>query len=164
MENCMDSNKLQELIAYLDEYAGFLEGMIPAQNEKLEALLSHDVATIERSVAQQQVQAIQMEKFEKGREERQEAAGFSDKALKEIAQIIRPEDEAAAEKMLACHERMSRAVEQIKFLNAKAMHMVETNLQIINLESSSEVQSETYTERAKKIAGTAKQSIFQTKI
>ncbi len=160
----MDSNKLQELIRHLNEYAAFLEGMVPAQNEKLEALLSHDVATIERSVAQQQNLSIQMEQFEQKREDLQKEAGFSGKTLREIAQAIGPADEEISREMLACHERMSQAVEQVKFLNRKAMHLVETNLQLSGVEMPAEDQTQIYTERAKKIAGAAKPSIFETKI
>ena len=75
----MESNALQQMMDYLEEYAGFLENAIQAQNDKLEALLSHDVTIIESSVAAQQNLAIQMEQFEKGREKHQQEAGFADK-------------------------------------------------------------------------------------
>lgn len=160
----MVSDKLQEFIEFLGEYADFLESMIPEQNDKLEALLSHDVPTIERSVARQQVLSIRMEQMEQGREKRQQEIGFPEKTLKEIAESVRTESPEQAQKILDCHERMSRAVEQIKFLNEKAMHLVETNLQLVNMEVPAETQTQLYTERAKKIAGGANPSIYEKKI
>ena len=147
------------MMDYLEEYAGFLENAIQAQNDKLEALLSHDVTIIESSVAAQQNLAIQMEQFEKGREKHQQEAGFADKTLTEIARELEQ-----ARRILNCQGRMSKAVEQIKFLNSKAMRLVETNLQIVNMGAPPLDNLETYTERAKKIASSSGQSIFQAKV
>ena len=160
----MVSDKLQEFIEYLGEYADFLESMIEEQNDKLEALLSHYIPTIERSVARQQVLTIRMDQLEQGREKRQQDMGFPEKTLREIAESVRMENPEQAQKILDCHERMSRAIEQIKFLNEKAMHLVETNLQLVNMEVPSKTQTQLYTERAKKIAGSANSSIYEKKI
>ena len=88
----MVSDKLQEFIEYLGEYADFLESMIEEQNDKLEALLSHDIPTIERSVARQQVLTIRMDQLEQGREKRQQDMGFPEKTLREIAESVRMEN------------------------------------------------------------------------
>lgn len=160
----MESNALQQMVDYLEEYADFLEGAIQAQNDKLEALLSHDVTIIESSVAAQQNLAIQMEQFEKGREKHQQEAGFADKTLTEIAHELEQTVPQEARRVLNCQRRMSKAVEQIKFLNSKAMRFVETNLQIVNMGAPPADHLETYTERAKKIASSSGQSIFQAKV
>ena len=159
----MVSDKLQEFIEYLGEYADFLESMIEEQNDKLEALLSHDIPTIERSVARQQVLTIRMDQLEQGREKRIYKKPMHP-YTRFLLQAVPSMDPEQAQKILDCHERMSRAIEQIKFLNEKAMHLVETNLQLVNMEVPSETQTQLYTERAKKIAGSANSSIYEKKI
>ena len=138
----MESNALQQMMDYLEEYAGFLENAIQAQQNL----------------------AIQMEQFEKGREKHQQEAGFADKTLTEIARELEQTAPEQARRILNCQGRMSKAVEQIKFLNSKAMRLVETNLQIVNMGAPPLDNLETYTERAKKIASSSGQSIFQAKV
>jgi len=160
----MELKAVQQLVDFLEDYASFLEDAIQAQNDKLEAVLTHDVTVLESSVAAQQNLAIQMDMYEKKREKFQAEAGFSEKTLTEIAQSLEPGSPEDAKRVLECHSRMSKAVDQIKFLNSKAMHVVETSLHVLNLGAPPSNNVETYTERAKKIAGASGQSIFQTKI
>lgn len=160
----MDSNALQQLLDFLEDYTCFLEKAIQAQKDKLEAVLTHEVTVLESSVAAQQNLAVQMEQYEKNREKFQFQAGFPNKTLTEIAQALEPDHPSEANKVLNCHSRMSKAVDQIKFLNSKAMHVVETSLNVLNLSAPSVNNLDAYTERAKKIAGSSGQSIFQTKV
>lgn len=154
----------QAFYVFLEEYASFFDGMIVAQNEKLEALLSHSVEPIEHAVSKQQALSMLLDQYEEKRVELQKNAGFCDWPMSRILSALSGED---TEHVRVCFERISDGVEQVKYLNNKAMELVNTNLQLIDNAAPLETRSgaQGYDQKGKKESGWGKgASLLETKI
>lgn len=153
-----------EFYGFMEEYAGFFEGLVQQEQEKLEALLSNELKDIEQSISAQQAATMRMEKYEKRRMELQNAAGFEELTFRQIIEKAQADQKAPLE---ALFTRVTQAVDQIKFYNEKSMELVRTNLQLLNDAVSPEKRQEAQSYQA---SGTQKESwgrgvsLFETKI
>ena len=141
---------MEELKSCLAQYREFLDQMVEEQNEKLAVLLTHDLEAIEGNVAKQQALSLQMKNREEARLRLQQRAGFGEMTMEEIAGTLEGEDK---QWFAECLAGMRRSIEQIKYLNGKAMQLVETDLAMIRLaqpEDPSGVQG--YTEKGRQTA------------
>lgn len=157
------TQEYQSFIGFLEEYSAFLSTVVEAQNDKIEALLTHDVEVIEQSVTKQQAVAMQLKQYEETRMKRQKAAGLDGLSLGEIIERASGREQ---QRIRSAFGRMEDSINQIKFLNNKALQMVETNLHIINLTAPQDERLETqgYTEDGKQSAAQGKAPLFETKI
>ncbi len=113
---------------FLNEYAAFFEEMMAAENDKLGALLSNNLAAIEHSIATQQATEKRLENLERRRVELQTAAGWSDKTFHEIIGLS-PQDKKQELQLL--FNRVEQAISQIKYLNGKSMGVARSNMQAL---------------------------------
>ena len=154
---------ITEWLQYLEDYCRFLQDVAKTQNEKLEALLSHDIDAMEQSVAHQQAIDMQMKNYEEVRIKKQKQAGFAGKTLEEIAEAL---DAPQKQRIYDCRKKMQDAVSQIKYLNGKAMDVVETTLQVIDLAAPENMRAaaQGYTEKGKQDQGLPQHPIYENKI
>ncbi len=159
----MNRSAFNELLAFLDEYNVFLEKAVQAQNEKIEALLTHDVEIIEKSTAKQQAVGMQFAKYEERRQKFMDAAGVSGSTFEQLVDAAQGEDK---QKLRDLHRIMQDRINQIKFLNGKAMHIVETNLKVIDMELPVQERrtSRGYSGDGKTHSQKKGSSLFETKI
>lgn len=152
-----------QLLAFLKEYNVYLTEVLDAQNEKLEALLSHEVDLIEKSAVQQQAMTLKMQNLEENRAKLQQDAGWAGLTFRQIEEAA-PADLQPGFRQ--CRGEMDRLLEQIQFLNSKAMHLVETNLKVIDLSQPPQGRAETqgYTEDGKQRETTDQASLLDSKI
>ena len=152
-----------DLLAFLQNYNEYLHEVLNAQNEKLEALLSHEVELIEKSAVQQQSMTLKMQNLEEQRAKLQVEAGWEGLTFREIEQVA-PSNQRQAYQQ--CREEMDRLLEQIQFLNGKAMHLVETDLKVIDLSMplQGRLESQGYTEDGKQREAADQVSLLDSKI
>ena len=154
---------LNAFFDHLEEYNGFLEKVVEEQNQKIEALLTHDTEVLERSVARQQAISMQMSVFEDRRLQLQAQAGLKGLTFTQIEERLGPGE---GQRVRSCRTRMQDLVSQIRFLNDRAMRLVETNLQVLNLRMPLEerVEAQGYDGKGKQSQSSGVSSIFETKI
>lgn len=141
------TEKTDRFERFLQEYLEYLDGVVEEQNQKLAVLLTHDLEAIGRNVTRQQAITLEIKGHEERRAKLQQEAGFGEMTLGEIVEALDGEER---QRFRHYHEGLRRAVEQIKFLNEKAMQLVETDLQIINMVMP---ESQGYTEDGRQISG-----------
>ncbi|MBR5486083.1 MAG: flagellar export chaperone FlgN [Oscillospiraceae bacterium] len=159
----MNKSAFNELLAFFTEYNVFLEKAVQAQNEKIEALLTHDVEIIEKSAAKQQAVGMQFAKYEERRQKLMDAAGVSGATFEQLVDFAQDEEKQKVRDLYHC---MQDRINQIKFLNGKAMHLVETNLKVIDMELPVQERrtSRGYSGDGKTHSPKKGTSLFETKI
>lgn len=125
----MQTYDAKSYLEFLEGYISFLGEVAGAQEEKLEALLSHDVEVMEQSVAKQQATDLEMRQYEQRRVQAQKEAGFGELQMGAIIELL---DGADKTRMRGCYDRIRQRVEQIRFLNDEAMRLVELDLRMID--------------------------------
>ena len=121
---------LQQFEDFLQDYRDFLTQVVEEQNEKLAILLTHDIDGIGQNVTRQQAINLEMKDYEYNRMQLQKAVGLGDKTLGEIVELLQGPQQ---QRFRQYHRDLQQAVEQIRFLNSKAMQMVETSLQVLDM-------------------------------
>lgn len=123
----MENQDYKEIFyGFLNEYAAFFEEMVNLENEKLGALLSNNLAAIERSISVHQATEKRLENLERRRAELQTAAGFGGKTFYEIIGLSPAEKK---QELQLLFNRVEQAISQIKYLNGKSMAVARDNLQ-----------------------------------
>lgn len=120
-----DSDRMQELIDFFEEYAEFLTQMSGDENEKLEALLSGELPRIEHAISMAQANAKKLENLEVRRQTLQRRAGCDGMTFSQIISQSTPEDEPMLQSLF---ERIQSCVEEIKFRNGKSMGVARANM------------------------------------
>ena len=122
-----------QLIDFLKEYTEFFEQFEQKQQEKLECLSSKKLNQIEESIALQQAMDKQLNNMEKKRSELLESIGCSGCTFKDLI------DRAAGEEkteLVSLYARLGEAVENVKFINQKAIKMAQTELARMGVSTS----------------------------
>lgn len=143
------SENLNKFEKFLKGYRDFLSGVVEEQNQKLTILLTHDIEAIGRNATRQQAITLEIKGYEENRIQLQKEAGFGNKTLGEIVESLHGPQR---QRFRQYHQELQQAVEQIKFLNSKAMQIVETNLQVISMITP---ETQSYNEEGRQISGTA---------
>lgn len=153
----------QAFRAFLEEYAAFFEKMADDEQQKRAALLSDDVQRVDRALAAQQASSMQLEGLERRREELQRQAGFEGKTFREILAQLQGREQ---EEFLRLFERISSALAEIKFSNARSMEIARANLQVLGSAVPPELLGEQqgYTAQKKQNPSLGQRTIFETKI
>lgn len=153
----------QEFCQFMAEYANLFDSMLVVEKEKLEALLSHELGQMERSIAAQQAAAMKLENFEKKRLEVQARAGFGGKTFQEILDMVDPQQSAELDRLF---RRLEDAVNNVKFYNDRSMELVKMNLHTLNQTAPPQEREEAkgYTQTKEKPHTLGGQGLFETKI
>lgn len=124
---------MRQLIEFLKEYIEFFEQLEQKQQEKLERLSSKELNQIEETIVLQQAMDKQMKNMEAKRSALMESIGCSGCTFKEL--IDRAEGEEKTE-LISLYARMDEAVENVKFINQKAIKMAQTELARMGVSTS----------------------------
>lgn len=124
---------MEKLISFLKEYTEFFEQMQVKQQEKLEHLVSKDLKQIEETIVLQQAMDKQMENMEKQRQELLDSMGYSGFTFKELIDNS-AEDEKT--ELLSLYARLGEAIDNVKFINQKAVKMAQTELARMGVSTS----------------------------
>ncbi|MCI8441145.1 MAG: flagellar protein FlgN [Provencibacterium sp.] len=142
-------------------YAGYFEGLAEGEKDKLDALLSHDLQRMERSIAQQQAVEKKMEQLEELRESLQQAAGFGNMTGQQIIALLNGAEKNELEQ---AYKRLSDAVASVKFYNQKSMDVCKQNLQLIGSEVVDPAAPPTYSPTQRASEGYTGAKLFDKKI
>lgn len=124
---------METLIDFLKEYIRFFEQLEQKQQEKLGHLASKELKQIEETIVLQQAMDKQMENMEKKRCELLESMGYSGCTFKEL--LDRADGEEKAE-LVSLYARLGAAVDNVKFINQKAVRMAQTELARMGVSAS----------------------------
>lgn len=152
---------IERYIRFMSGYAGYFEGLAEEEKDKLDALLSHDLQRMERSIAQQQAVEKKMEQLEELRESLQRAAGFEEMTGQQIIALLNGEERTELER---AYKRLADAVSSVKFYNQKSMDVCKQNLQLIGSEVVDPAASPTYSPNQKAGEGYTGAKLFDKKI
>ncbi|MDO5601304.1 MAG: hypothetical protein Q4G07_00915 [Oscillospiraceae bacterium] len=140
------NQKQTELCGLMREYADFLETVMTQEQEKLTALLKADPEQLERALAKQQASQKQLENLEKGRTRLMCENEAGDKTLAEFIETLPAEERRGMHTVL---KRLRDTASEIRFLNAKALGIVQMNLKSISLEEELAGEETGYTQDRK---------------
>lgn len=116
---------MEQLIEFLKEYVLFFQEMEQKQELKLQALSTGELKQVEEMILMQQVMDKQLENMETKRLRMFEEAGVPGKTFREIIEV---QDGEAKEKLQEMYHTLDSAVNQVKYLNQKAMKIAESRL------------------------------------
>lgn len=153
--------EIQQYIRFMSGYASYFEGLAEEEKDKLDALLSHDLQRMERSIAQQQAVEKKMEQLEELRESLQQAAGFGEMTCQQIIALLDGEEKSGLQE---AYRRLTDAVASVKFYNQKSMDVCKQNLQLIGSEVVDPAASPTYSPNQKAGEGYTGAKLFDKKI
>jgi hypothetical protein len=151
----------ERYIRFMAGYAGYFEGLAEGEKDKLDALLSHDLQRMERSIAQQQAVEKKMEQLEELRESLQQAAGFGNMTGQQIIALLNGAEKNELEQ---AYKRLSDAVASVKFYNQKSMDVCKQNLQLIGSEVVDPAAPPTYSPTQRASEGYTGAKLFDKKI
>lgn len=138
--------KQTELCGLMREYADFLAAVLAQEEEKLTALLKADIEKLEHTLAMQQASQKQMENLERGRTRLMQENGAGDKTLAQFIETLPEEERRGMQTVL---KRLRDTAQEIKYLNAKAMGIVQLNLKNISFEEELAGEDAGYTQDRK---------------
>lgn len=124
---------MKRLIDFLKEYTEFFENLEEKQQEKLEHLSSKDLNQIEETIVLQQAMDKQMENMEKKRNELMESLGYSGFTFKELIDCADGEEKT---ELISLYARLGESVDNVKFINQKAVKMAQTELARMGISTS----------------------------
>lgn len=124
---------MEQLITFLNEYIEFFEQLEQKQQEKLERLSSKELSQIEETIALQQAMDQQLKNMEKKRADLMESMGYSGCTFKEL---IDQADGTARTALISLYARLGEAVDNVKFINQKAVKMAQTELARMGVSTS----------------------------
>lgn len=152
---------LAAYVAYMEQYAAFMDSMCDQTRERYQALVSFDAAELNHAMAALQSSVMQLEQMETRRIQMAEEAGYKDLTFR---QTIEQAPQEAREPLTALFRRIELAAENVKFMNEKAMDFAKESLGTLAPNAVGEMKN-LYAPPAfaktQKSAGTA--SVFEAK-
>ncbi len=124
---------MKELIEFLKEYTEFFEQLEEKQQEKLENLSTKELKQIEETIVIQQAADKQLENMEKRRQELMGSLGLAGCTFKELLERTDGEDR---KQLVNLYSRLTEAVDNVKFINQKAVKMAQTELLRMGVKTS----------------------------
>lgn len=143
---------------FMQQYVEFLEEAAAGEDEKYASLLSYDAKRVNHAIANQQAVNMRLARMEAQREEEQRSAGLEGLTF---AQIL---DEAQGEEhelLAALFVRFRKAVDDIKYFNAKSVAFAREGLRITHANEQGNSAYEASGHKSKTPYGT---SMFETEV
>lgn len=113
--------------AFMQQYVEFLEQAAAGEDEKYTSLLSYDAKRMDHAIASQQAVNMRLARMEAQREEEQRDAGVEGLTFAEILNEVQGEER---ELLTALFVRFRKAVDDIKYFNAKSIAFAREGLRI----------------------------------
>ncbi len=113
---------------FLADYLGFYKSVEVAAKEKLDIVLSYNLAALEKAIATDEATIMRARQFEKERIELQKRFGYGDCTLKEIMEQEEPEGKGG---LTDSFNELSALLENIRFYNKKSSDIINDNLLVI---------------------------------
>ena len=160
-------DKILKFYQFMEKYTDFMASMVAQEDKKYGALISNDIARMDKAIYEQQAMLMQLETFEKQRIEIQTAAGFENFTFRQILDVIEEDD--VREDFRILFDRISKYTEQIQISNDRSKDFVKMNLHIHNMigpeESKGNMQKYLANSgKGQKIDENQPGSVFQKKI
>ena len=143
-------NEFADFIKLIKEFILFFEGLIPLEQEKLDAALKNRVSIIEDCMHKEQAAVLRLRGLEQKREKEQEKLGMKDASFRQILEKA-PEDVSSALKPL--FEQMSEQIRTLQSISGSSKDAIEVNLHMIQMSlAGTSPGRETYSASGKKTA------------
>lgn len=141
-------NDFTAFIKLIEEFVQFFDGLIPLEQEKLEAALKNRVSIIEDCMHKEQAAVLRLRGLEQKREKEQERLGLKDDTFRQILEKA-PEDASSVLKPL--FDRMSEQVRILQSISDSSKDAIEVNLHMIQSSLAGNTPGrETYSASGKK--------------
>lgn len=122
---------------FLLQYISFFDDMVEIQKEQLAAVLSEDLARVDKSASNLQVFLKKLNSMEQKRIDLQNEAGYGSMTFKEII-VALPQEEQ--EEYSAIFDKLGKRISEVVFYNNKAQEKVKSDLRTMgNNENSPSV-------------------------
>lgn len=155
------TDKLEQLLAFLEEYVNFFEQVEKKQNEKLEALLGGKLARIEEMIVMQQAMDKQIENMEEQRLQLFKELGAEHMTFRELIDRTTQEQRALYTEL---YGRLDKALENIRFINGKCMKVAQSALAGMGTAAPAPVKAGKLGGYVKNSQNTGTGSVWNTKI
>jgi hypothetical protein len=123
----------EDFLCLMEEYAEFMQEMVPVEREKFDALLAGELPRIDQSISEGQANAMKLESYEKKRIALQRSAGFAGMTLRQIAAGAGESEKIRLQDVFA---RFVRCAGEIQHYNNKSMAFVKDALALSGAELS----------------------------
>ncbi len=123
------------------EYTEFFEETAAKEREKMCALLSDDLARIEKCLNEHQSTVKRTELYEKEREKLQERLGLGGKSFR---QIIAMTDGEQHDRLRQLYTRFKIAVDNVSHSNKTSLQIAENNMRVIESFSNTVTDAKCY--------------------
>ena len=143
---------------FMQQYVDFLEQAAAGEDEKYAALLSYDAKRMDRAIAGQQAVNMRLARMEAQREEEQRSAGVEGLTFSQMLEEAQGEEH---ELLAALFVRFRKAVDDIKFFNAKSIAFAREGLRITHANEQGNSAYEASGHKSKTPYGT---SMFETEV
>ena len=160
------NDKVLSFFQFMVKYTEFMDSMVEQEDKKYGALISNDIARMDKAISEQQAMLMRLEVLEKQRVEMQDNIGFKNFTFKQILDSVDPQD---SDEFQVLFDRISRYTEQIQISNERSKDFVKMNLHILNMLSTDDAQGNLQKYAAASGKGHKKEedqtgSVFQKKI
>ena len=144
--------------AFMQQYVEFLEEAAAGEDEKYASLLSYDAKRVDHAIANQQAVNMRLARMEAQREEEQRSAGLEGLTFAQILDEVQGEEH---ELLAALFVRFRKAVDDIKYFNAKSVAFAREGLRITHANEQGNSAYEASGRKSKTPYGT---SMFETEV
>lgn len=121
----------ERFCSFMEEYAAFMGEMAAQEDQKYSALISNDLARMDKAIAQQQSTLKRLEKLEERRMALQEELGWQDLTFAQVLEQLG--EDPRREQLEELFAQTSRTLEQIRYSNDKSMSFAKMSLQVNHL-------------------------------
>lgn len=137
-----------DFIAVIQELIALFEGLIPVEQEKLDAAIKNRVSFVEECMHKEQAFILQLKGLEQRREAQQKLLGMEDHTFRQILEEV-PEETAVV--LTPLFNRLGAQIRQFQSINASAKDIMEVNLHVIHSALAKQaVEKETYSASGEK--------------
>ncbi|MDK2812946.1 MAG: hypothetical protein PWQ08_201 [Clostridiales bacterium] len=143
---------------FMQQYVEFLEEAAAGEDEKYASLLSYDAKRVNHAIANQQAVNMRLARMEAQREEEQRSAGLEGLTFAQILDEVQGEEH---ELLAALFVRFRKAVDDIKYFNAKSVAFAREGLRITHANEQGNSAYEASGHKSKTPYGT---SMFETEV
>ena len=143
---------------FMQQYVEFLEEAAAGEDEKYASLLSYDAKRVNHAITNQQAVNMRLARMEAQREEEQRSAGLEGLTFAQILDEVQGEEH---ELLAALFVRFRKAVDDIKYFNAKSVAFAREGLRITHANEQGNSAYEASGHKSKTPYGT---SMFETEV
>lgn len=141
-------NEFTGFIKLIEEFIRFFDGLIPLEQEKLDAALKNRVSIIEDCMHKEQAAVLRLRGLEQKREKEQERLGMKDFTFRQILEKA-PDNVSSVLKPL--FDQMSEQIRTLQSISDNSKDAIEVNLHMIQMSlAGNSPGRETYSASGKK--------------